>query len=232
MNPQHFRQYIEFIACCMIGDELQYVKHLTKQSNLGNQTASEVLAASRAVKDLQSDVRTKIGRLHAYGFEVVSALCSTVINRSEQPFERSRYWIVCAISGAIDDDALMLHHNGRDVCVSGTFAGFFESLWVLFHLEDIEYSKICTFFAQNPDAMRQNISNRIQRYLASQDVNERLAGIFAKAAVVVNEYLDNTLLQVTQASLSTPVRAQVGDPKPVAPGLPGGRCEGDGDEGQ
>lgn len=209
----------------MIGDELQYVKHLTKQANLGNQTAVDLVAANRAAKVLQGNVRAKIDRLHAYGFEVVSALCRAVITKPEQPFERSRHWIVCAISGAISDDALVIQHNGRDICVSASFASFFEGLWVLFHLEDIEYSKICAFFAQNPDAMRQNISNRIQRYLASQDVNEQLAGKFTQAATVVNGYLDNTLADLTQGALSAPApvsRAQVGDPEPVAPSLPGG----------
>lgn len=149
INIEIFRDFIETKACIFAADDDVYMKFLQKQASLDNNDAIRQLSSMVTVKSNIDHLYREIEKLNIIGLSKLYCICEMVKTKESPKFEIHDKWTVCSVSGMPTNQCVMLGKY-LEWNVDISYLPFFDSLWIISHLDNIEYSRFISYLEERP----------------------------------------------------------------------------------
>lgn len=127
---------------------MYYKRHIQKQAQNMNKEAQSLLDAYNAYQNLMSEIKHALHVMHSFGHEIIKAVCEAVIEMNDFELQSMKMWTVCSISGNLCAECLCIDLKTSPqftVTVDMKYRQFLEALWILFHVEKLQTSRIIDF---------------------------------------------------------------------------------------
>jgi hypothetical protein len=187
--PTTWHDFVEFRACCVIGNEAQYRAHVEKQA-AGDARAAALLAAVKRVHAVRSGVLQHVAALKRLGLDAAAGLCEQAVAAAHPDIVEHRQWGVCAVTGALCDVCYAL--PGSPLMVHRRVRHFLLALWLLFHTEAVEAARVAD--ALPALSRRQSTRDLVLAFLRDHaDTAQHMAARYEAAEALVSRTLEATL---------------------------------------
>jgi len=141
--------YILTKACMNAADDDVYMQFLEKQAGSEQTMAVEQLRSVRTVTALVADISGEIENLSICGLSKLHNVCQLVREQARPMFHVQRKWVVCSVSSLTTSECVVLGDNS-EWSVDVSYLPFLRMLWMVSHLDSIEYSKYVLFVNSRP----------------------------------------------------------------------------------
>ena len=197
MNQLEWEQLLECIACCQIGEESYFRRHIHKQATNKNKQAMMLVSAQDKWQQLRNQIQHDLQILKSFGHETIKAVCDVVICMDSYQLQTSKFWTICAITGAMCYECIHVELKTSPpltVSIDSRFQDLLQCIWILFHIEKIQSSRIAEFeSAESNDEKRedkQSISDKVSHFLKQKHKEtKKLAATLVLCAQYVNTSL-------------------------------------------
>jgi len=170
--------YMQTRACVNAADEDVYMKFLEKQAVLEQATAVRQLASVRRVHALVAEIHSEVENLRICGLTKLFNVCSFVCAQPKPGFNTQTKWVVCSVSSLTTSECVVMGENS-EWCVDVSFQPFLQMLWMVSHVDSIEYSKFVLFVNSRPATEKTIDSLRHIEKSAAYVCDEHLAAYVA-----------------------------------------------------
>lgn len=171
MDASEWELLLESIACCQIGEESYYRRHLHKQAINKNKTAMALVAAQESYAEIIRNICHQLQILQSFGHETIKTVCDVVIAMDECSLEIVHMWTLCAITGAMCYQCINIELKSTpqiSVHIDSKFKNFLQCIWILFHLEKIQNSRICEVLKEDNHDEKKSISDKVAYFLKTK----------------------------------------------------------------
>jgi len=206
MDDAEFRatlvDYIRTRACVNAADEDVYMRFLEKQAVLEQATAVQQLASVRRVQALVAEINSEVENLRICGLTKLYNVCSFVRSQPKPGFHAQTKWVVCCVSSLTTSECVVMGENS-EWCVDVSFRPFLQMLWIVSHVDSIEYSKFVLFVNSRP-ATEKTIDSLRHIEKSAAYVCDAHVAAYMTAFQHVLATLRSTIHHFTHAALGAP----------------------------
>lgn len=138
----NIKKLCRVVACRVIGDESTYNRFLSRQCLNGNEGALSLSESIRMIENIHRDLHAAVVYFNNNG---QSRLCRIIREMQTAPsmdFGKCNIWSVCALSGKVGSDFIILRGHEVHMLVDAKYTGFLQCVWILWHITDIETTRL------------------------------------------------------------------------------------------
>ena len=144
-------QFILTKACVNASDEDVYMRFLEKQAGSDQAMAVEQLDSVRVVAALITEINGEIENLGICGLSKLHSVCWIVQAQARPAFRVQKKWVVCSVSSLTTSECVLLG-DSSEWSVDVSYMAFLRMLWMVSHIDSIEYSKYVLFVNSRPSS--------------------------------------------------------------------------------
>lgn len=182
--------FIEYRACCVIGNETQYKNHIEKTATDGDERARIISTAVTRIENTRKEILHRIDTMKLHGLDSVVALCQLVIAAEQVLVVKHHQWGLCAVTGTVCD--VRYAFQDSPLLVRQSVRQFLLALWVLFHTEAVEAARVYDSIPTN--GKRQSMRDLVTNFLREHsDTAHKMAAQYEAAEALVKSVLETTL---------------------------------------
>ena len=185
------RAFCIVTACRVIGDETTFTKFMTRQCVMGNSATQALQEGVRAVERIHAQLEDAQRLLRVLGTPRVASVMQEVRTAAFE-FGRCDVFGVCALSGRVGSSFVIVRGGNAHLLVDARYAPFLYSLWMLWHVSEIETARVETFMRDRTSSG--SIRSHIQSFIDTAVVGDDEAGLYLGAY----EFVRATLLPLMQ----------------------------------
>lgn len=197
MNIAQWKQLLEHITCCSIGEESYFRRHIQKQALNNNKQALTLLQAQEAYQALLSEIQHSLQIFQSFGHDIIKSVCDVIIGLDDFNLKTAQLWTICSISGGMCYECIQLDLKTSPqmtVNIDSRYKELLECIWILFHVEKIQISRIMDFEKTLSYDEKHTISDKISLFLQSKNnETKRLAQTLVLCVNYVKQSLDDSL---------------------------------------
>lgn len=199
---EHIVNYLCVLSCKYIGDDVAYIRYMQKQAAAGNEHAMAGVKALCFIESLHQHIDQHIKYFEAIGHARIVEVCRAIKLLEHIPTTFSQHWNMCALTGVNTNNALVIdraEHN--PLFIDASFASFATMLWLLAHIDAVEYNRTMEFVNQTPTD--QSIRTTIAAYQQHLHAHsEHLTNLYFHAASYTLQCIHTTTLHIESQKLS------------------------------
>lgn len=199
MKIADWENLLETITCCQIGEENYYRRHLQKQAVARNKHAINLIDSQHKYQACIESLQHSIHLLHTFGYEIIKTICDMVIKMDAFEISTCQHWNVCALTGTLCRECLTFVGDCNPnsvIYVDSIFKDFFECIWILHHVEQIQISRIVEYETENTED-KCSISDKIANFLKSTTKEtKKIASTLVSCENYINNSLQKSLQQI------------------------------------
>ena len=182
--------FIEYRACCVIGNETQYKNHIEKSATDGDERAGVLSKAVKRIENTRKQILRRIDTMKLHGLDSAVTLCQLVAAAEQVLVVEHRQWGLCAVTGAVCDIRYAFQES--PLLVRKSVKQFLLALWVLFHTEAIEAARV--YDSLPTSGKRQSMRDLVTNFLREHsDTAHKMAAQYEAAEALVTSVLETTL---------------------------------------
>ena len=190
-------EYLLILASKFVDDENVYMKHIHRQAQLQNADAMKQVAVLKHFEELDSKVEVMIGDLETLGYERIVNVCRAIQSIPALPFPITQQWSICSLTGVNTNKSVILEFNGQRMHLDEFYAPFASMLWLVSHIQDMEYNRMSEFLARSDPNM--SISETMQKYKDELNVcGEAIQNLYYTAFKTVLDVFERTNVEIQE----------------------------------
>ena len=157
-------------ACRVIGDENTFTKFMTRQCSLGNSETLQLQQGVSMVQHMHGELEEAQQVLRVVGLHRVASVMQEV-RTAPLALGQCDIFGVCALSGRVGSRFVIVRGANAHVLVDARYTHFLQSLWMLWHVAEIETARVEAYVDDwgGAGSIRSHIQNFLDRAAISDD---------------------------------------------------------------